>query len=226
MIFDQKKHRVLALVLAAGFSNRYGPKDKRKAQLGGTTLLGVTIENIRQHLPNVAVVIRPEDSPRELGIPRGTPVIRAANAANGMGASIADAISMLMANRELLKHNTNKRTEAIGLFLGDMPLIAEETFRTLTERVRENRIVRPVCDGKQGHPVLFGRDFWPQLTTLTGDEGGKRILQQAQEFVDLVDVADRGILQDIDTPEQLSQQQNTAVSDSNNSGSENVEATC
>ncbi|WP_028292762.1 nucleotidyltransferase family protein [Oceanobacter kriegii] len=206
MIFEQKKHQVLGLIMAAGFSNRFGPDDKRKATWQNTTLLGATIENTRQWLPNIAVVIRPDDIAYDLGIPRGTPIIRASNASNGMGSSISDAMAVLLeggaANGALLK-SSSLPIHTIALLLGDMPGITESTFKRLVERSGSNRIVRPVHEGQNGHPVLFGKAYWPELAALTGDSGGKQIVKRQQAQVDNLAVDDPGVLLDVDQPQDL-----------------------
>jgi molybdenum cofactor cytidylyltransferase len=59
--------------------------------------------------------------------------------------------------------------------------------------------VQPSYQGKRGHPVLFGRDFWPQLAALSGDAGARTVLQLNAEAVQIVELDDPGVLQDVDT---------------------------
>jgi molybdenum cofactor cytidylyltransferase len=58
--------------------------------------------------------------------------------------------------------------------------------------------------GKRGNPVGFDRRHLPQLLALEGDQGARGILKQYP--VQEVDVDDAGILQDIDTPQDLHRQ--------------------
>jgi CTP:molybdopterin cytidylyltransferase MocA len=57
--------------------------------------------------------------------------------------------------------------------------------------------------GKIGHPVGFSANYLPDLLTLTGDQGGKAILDAHQNALYLCPVEDPGILKDIDQSSQL-----------------------
>ena len=59
--------------------------------------------------------------------------------------------------------------------------------------------MQPSHRGSRGHPVLIGRDFWPQLAALSGDAGARRVLQRNAEAVQIVELDDPGVLQDVDT---------------------------
>lgn len=61
-------HHVVALVMAAGYSRRYGDADKRQARLAdGRTLLATTVARIEQAFLQVRVAIREEDDALQLG---------------------------------------------------------------------------------------------------------------------------------------------------------------
>ncbi|MNO06421.1 MobA-like NTP transferase domain protein [compost metagenome] len=51
---------------------------------------------------------------------------------------------------------------------------------------------------ERGHPVLFGRDFWPELLRLTGDEGARRVMRAHASAWVAVGVDDPGVLRDVD----------------------------
>ena len=57
--------------------------------------------------------------------------------------------------------------------------------------------------GQQGHPVIFGRDFWPALGQLAGDEGARAVVRAQRDCCVVVDVEDAGVLRDVDTPQGL-----------------------
>jgi len=59
----------------------------------------------------------------------------------------------------------------------------------------------PQHDGRQGHPVLFGRDFWAALSRLTGDEGARSVVRAHPASCIRLDVEDPGVLQDVDRPD-------------------------
>nr|WP_315984983.1 nucleotidyltransferase family protein [Pseudomonas mendocina] len=185
--------QVIALVLAAGSSRRFGG-DKRMARLAdGRGLLESTLVAVAAVFKRVYVVLRAEDSPAALGVPPGVGVIRATHATRGMGASLAQAVAEL----------ADSEAKALAVFLGDMPWIGATTQRYLCTRVNRSIIIRPHYRRCSGHPVLFGRDFWPALRKLDGDSGARELLREQHASCVSVDVEDPGIHQDIDTPDDL-----------------------
>jgi molybdenum cofactor cytidylyltransferase len=64
--------------------------------------------------------------------------------------------------------------QAVAIVLGDMPWILPQTYCRLVEAADPAAIVVPRYQGQNGHPVLFGRDYWPELAELCGDEGRAR----------------------------------------------------
>jgi len=95
------------------------------------------------------------------------------------------------------------RSRAVLLTLGDQPYIGSRVIDRLVEVSHRDKrsIVVPTFQGRRGHPVLFRREIWPRLQALTGDVGGKELLRRYPEDVCEVEVDDRGVLMDIDRPE-------------------------
>lgn len=185
--------QVIALVLAAGSSRRFG-SDKRAARLpDGQSLLAATLALAQRNFPEVAVVLRSGDEAEALGVPSGVRVIRCADADLGMGHSLAAGVAAL----------AEERFRAIAVMLGDMPWIADASLRHLAESADVDRIVFPLHDGQRGHPVLFGRRYWQEMMTLTGDQGARRVLEDHEEAWLGLEVNDPGVLRDADTPAAL-----------------------
>jgi CTP:molybdopterin cytidylyltransferase MocA len=84
----------------------------------------------------------------------------------------------------------------------DHPLVAAETVAALVRVYLESGapIVRAIHEGKPGHPVLFSRACFPDL--LEGDtaEGARSVVRRYRNASRDVEVSDRGVLADIDTP--------------------------
>jgi molybdenum cofactor cytidylyltransferase len=80
--------------------------------------------------------------------------------------------------------------------------VQPETVRALIEAFRrEGQPAWPWHAGQPGHPRLLPRAHWPTLLDLSGDEGARHRLDWSRAT--RVDVPDRGILIDIDTPGDL-----------------------
>lgn len=185
--------QIVALVLAAGSARRFG-SDKRQARLAdGRSLLATSVANARRVFDDVRVVLCPEDDPTSLGLPADCTIIRSTRSDDGMAHSLAAGVANLESTDAL----------AVAVLLGDMPSIDSTTLHELTPHSTADTIVLPCHAGKRGHPVLFGRQFWPQLQALQGDTGGRDLLRRHAMQVVEVAVADSGIHLDIDEPAAL-----------------------
>lgn len=181
---------VVALVLAAGQGSRFGA-DKRRATLpDGRSLLAHSVERALSVFDEVRVVLRDGERAEDFGLPPGCHVIHSPDAALGMGHSLAAGAASLQGSD----------AKAVAILLGDMPWIAPATLRVLADAAGASTILFPIHNGQRGHPVLFGREFWPALTQLSGDEGARTVVQAQRDRCITLDVADAGVLRDVDTP--------------------------
>ena len=188
-----------ALIIAAGFSRRFG-SDKRLFKMkGDEPLLIASLRPYRAAFANVAVVVRSSDSDltqlisARLG--RQLPIIvPTARAQLGMAASIADGVRALV------------DWDYLFLGLGDMPYVRSETLVRLKAEMdaarvdHEARIVVPMHVDSAGHPVGFSRDFFAELIALTGDRGARAVIDTHPDAVRRVAVDDPGVVTDIDHP--------------------------
>ncbi|MFC0339094.1 nucleotidyltransferase family protein [Kushneria avicenniae] len=190
---------MLGLILAAGHSRRFGG-DKRLASFGEQTLLAATTAMLAPHVSSITVVLRHGECGEAFGLPADIHTLQAPLSPVGMGTSLATAVSELLVSND----SCHQRCEALALMLGDMPGLRAETLQKLMAHARFDAIVRPCHQGRAGHPVIFGRSFWPALAGLDGDEGARALLKRHALQVVMLDVDDPGILTDIDTPDDLS----------------------
>lgn len=195
MTIQPRPPHVIALVLAAGHSRRFGA-DKRRAQLdGGRPLLNATLDLAAQCFEEVWVVLRPGEQPADLGIDPACTVVQASGNEIGLGTSLGAGASALI--------EAQPNAVAVAVMLGDMPWIQPATCQALKRVASQERIVRPRHAGQPGHPVLFGRDFWPELARLHGDQGARKVLSAHASACQVIEVDDPGILRDIDIPDDL-----------------------
>lgn len=186
--------RVIGLVMAAGLSRRFGA-DKRRAKLAdGRTLLAASLALAEQSFAETWVVLREEDKPADLGIADLFGVLHAPSRGSqqGLGTSLATAFSHFITRED--------PASAIAVMLGDIPWIAPATCRRLAAHADPAHILRPRHGGRGGHPVIFGRDFWPWLSRLSGDRGARELLRERPDACRFIDVDDPGVHRDVDTP--------------------------
>jgi molybdenum cofactor cytidylyltransferase len=196
------------ILLAAGRGRRFGSDKRRHVLPEGDSLLARSVRLYSAAFPDAVVVLRPDDAdPAELIAPRSAPLhgdrasvgprfVRAADADLGMGHSLAAG--------------ARAAPDWTYLFvaLADMAWVAPATLlqlRGTMERAlvegRADTIVQPVHAGMPGHPVGFAARYREELYELRGDEGARSVIRRHAARVERVEVADPGVLRDLDTPE-------------------------
>jgi len=96
--------------------------------------------------------------------------------------------------------------EGVLICLGDMPLITGAMLDRLIGAFdpEEGRsIVMPTFRGKQGNPMLWSREFLPEMMEITGDVGARHLAGKYAERVVEVEMADDAVLRDFDTTDAL-----------------------
>ncbi|MGO3891394.1 MAG: nucleotidyltransferase family protein [Paenalcaligenes sp.] len=191
----------LGILLAAGYGRRFQAlqhdSNKLLAPLGDHGSVAATsLHNLRQAVDHVIVVIRP-NSPelyQQLSQPHCT-IIESEQAHTGMGASLADAA------RALLERYNSSSVKSVLVTLADMPCIPLQCFHSVQNALNHATIAAPLYQGQRGHPVGFQWHVIPELTTLCGDEGARRLIQQ--HGIQHVPCTDAGVCFDIDEPNDL-----------------------
>jgi len=189
---------IRGILLAAGYSKRFGSNKLLQALPAGSTHAGMPIALAAAHhllevLPESLAVVRPRA--QKLGAllrDAGCNTVVCKNASEGMGTSLATGV--------------RAAPEADGwvVVLADMPFILPDTIRSVAQALRAGAaIAAPSFRGERGHPVGFARRFYPELSALRGDEGARLLLAQHPESIVLLEVEDRGVLRDIDKPSDL-----------------------
>ncbi len=80
-----------------------------------------------------------------------------------------------------------------------------ETLRLIAAAPDVQTVVRPVYQGRQGHPVRFARACGEALMALGGASGAAAVVRRHRLWT--VEVDDPGCVTDIDTPEDLARAQ-------------------
>ena len=181
-----------AIILAAGFSNRFGSVKICARLNNGQTVLQQTLANIQSSIPQVMVVTRPDIYPLIVDDCAGIKVFE--DAEKGMGATLAHAMQLVLEQAEW---------DGCLVCLADMPFIKPDTYREVRDAVNRDNIVVPYFAGRAGNPAGFGARHFQSLTSLTGDRGGRMVIQQNPDVVLKLEVDDPAVLQDIDTPDDL-----------------------
>ena len=88
------------------------------------------------------------------------------------------------------------------VLLGDQPRVTPRVINQVLMAWAEGRgrIVAPVHEGRRGHPILFERRFWREILELPPGAVPREVLGRRRDELALVEVANDGILGDVDTP--------------------------
>jgi molybdenum cofactor cytidylyltransferase len=92
--------------------------------------------------------------------------------------------------------------EAAVIGVADQPWLSASTVLLLVRRWHSTGapIVAPRYRGRRGNPVLFSSTLFPELLAVTGDVGGKPVLERHLAQVAWTEVLDALQGRDVDTP--------------------------
>jgi molybdenum cofactor cytidylyltransferase len=99
-----------------------------------------------------------------------------------------------------------RRMDGVLVCLGDMPLVRPATLDLLLRQPEiDARALAwvPTMQGERGNPVLWRSTLFEALLGLSGDRGGRLLLERHAPHVREVPVGDPGVLEDFDTPQRL-----------------------
>lgn len=183
---------VTGILLAAGAGSRFGG-GKLLHPLEGVALGVHAARNLMAAGLSVLAVVRPgSDELQRLLTEAGCTVTECANAADGMGVSLAHAIA--------------RARDAAGwvVALADMPRIRPATIRAVADAVRAGALIAaPHFQGERGHPVGFSAALRDELLACRGDEGARAVIRRHHAEIRLLEVDDRGVVFDIDRREDV-----------------------
>lgn len=195
--------RVAAVILASGFSQRFGTEDKLLAPLNGRPLAAHSATLISSLPFQSTIAIVPAGNTRLLRLYEGAgiEVTQNHNADNGQGASLALAIS----------HIEKLPVDAALILLADMPFVSAAHIAALAECMDDHDAVASRYNEVLQPPLLFARCTFDELAALSGDKGGKAFLATLDHKA-FVDIPSREAT-DIDTPDALAQVQTRSSED-------------
>jgi molybdenum cofactor cytidylyltransferase len=192
--------QLTGILLAAGRGARFGgakllaalPSASHGVSAG--TAVGVaSCQHLIAALPSVIAIVRPGDSMLADALrATGAQVVECARADEGMGASLACGVGAASG------------ADGWVVALADMPWIAPASIAAVVDALQAGAGIAATSHiGVRGHPVGFAQMHYAELSGLSGDEGAKSILAMHRDSVQLIEVADSGVLRDVDAPADL-----------------------
>lgn len=181
------------VILAAGSSSRLGQPKQLVPWEGVPLIRHSAITALKANLGLVIVVLGSSADPCRAAL-EGLDLIITENKDwdGGMGSSIACGMKALKA----------ANPENVIITLCDLPLITPEIFTDLTALRNSEKTEVVASHNGESHapPILFSRNRFPVLASLTGHLGARKLLQNETSITSMPCPEART---DIDTPEDL-----------------------
>ncbi|TMA96415.1 MAG: nucleotidyltransferase family protein [Deltaproteobacteria bacterium] len=197
---------ISAVVFAAGRAQRLG-EEKLLLPLRGKPVLQWVLESaLASDLDEIVCVTRELASVRRQLNLSDERLFWLTNYAADRGQSTS-VISGLWA--------TNPKSDGVMFLVGDQPLIRKELINSLIEKFRTGWawIVAPSFNREPRNPVLFRRNLFPELLQLSGDRGGRVLIEKHRNKTALVEWKDETPFLDIDVHEDYERLKEMAYAD-------------
>jgi CTP:molybdopterin cytidylyltransferase MocA len=183
------KPRVAGVLLAAGEGSRLG-SPKALVELGGVRLVDRGVALLRDGGTAPVVAVTGAAVVDLLGVI----MVHNPDWRSGMGSSLAAGLGSVPLS-----------CDAAVVALVDQPLVGPGSVRRLIAAYRAGaQVAVAAYHGRQRNPVLLAREHWPAAIALAaGDIGARPFLRAHPDLVTIVECADTGSPDDVDTPEDM-----------------------
>lgn len=184
--------RVVAILLAAGSSRRFGGQ-KLLAPWRGRPLYEHALEALSASpaIDETLMVVQPGFT-ASAARPRCRFVVNPEHE-EGMGSSLRAGV------------RAAGEADAYLVALADMPAITPALIAALIACYREagRPIVIPLCQGRRGHPVMMSAGLREELLAVAGDVGARELIRAHPGWVAPFETEDEAVLFDVDRPADL-----------------------
>ncbi len=194
---EEREKRIRMILLAAGFSRRFG-ENKLLYPIKGRPMYLWTMERLKEiqkeGLADSLVVVSQYEEILTEAARQGIPGVKNLHSERGISSSLQIGLE------EAVRLKDRDSEDYYMFFVADQPFLRKETV--------ENFLVDFEDSGKKigcmsyrktpGNPVIFHECFVPDLMALQGDTGGKKVLKKHLEEVFFYEVQDPGELEDWD----------------------------
>lgn len=186
-----RKHKVAAIILAAGAGSRFGA-NKPLALWQSKPMVESVISNAECAGLSPIIVVggyhfdKLQEAIHQLPVK----IVNNTNWQSGQSSSIQAGLNEI-----------RQDCQGVIFMMADQPQISVNLLRALIERAYNSTktIIGPIIDGKRSTPMYFAKKTFDQLMSLRGDTGGRNLLPNFQ--VEYIEWYDQTMAIDIDVPE-------------------------
>jgi molybdenum cofactor cytidylyltransferase len=183
-------------VLAAGRSTRMAGTNKLLATFDGVPLLRRSVMAAVEAGGNPVTVVLGHMAGQCRAVLKGLDVVVLHNAAYAEG---------LSSSLQYVVRQLPSATGGVMIMLADMPALSAGHLRQMMQAFRDSggqSVIRAVCQGRRGNPVILPRALFHEVYTLRGDVGARHLVEREDIAVIDVELGEAAIL-DVDTPGSL-----------------------
>ncbi|MFC3124515.1 NTP transferase domain-containing protein [Pseudoroseomonas globiformis] len=194
----RRPRQVAALILAAGRSRRMAPLNKLLVtDKAGVPMVARVVSNVLDSRARPVIAVTGYEAARVEEALAGRPVriVQTEDYADGLSGSLKAGLAALP-----------PEAEGVLICLGDMPLVTGamlDRMLAVFDPEEGRSIVMPTFRGKQGNPMLWSREYLPEMLAITGDVGARHLAGKYADRVVEVEMSDDAVLRDFDTTDAL-----------------------
>lgn len=180
------------IITAAGMSTRQG-KNKLLIRLCNETIIEKTINNLLNNNLDIFVIVGYQ---KELIVSILTDrfrndiqIIENMDYKSGIASSLKAGIRAAGENYDYF-----------GFCNGDKPFIKVKTIESMLKYLLDNqpKILVPIYQEASGHPTFFLKEFIKDFGLISGDTGGREVIEKYPNAVTYLPINDEGIILDMD----------------------------
>ncbi|MBD8891782.1 NTP transferase domain-containing protein [Roseibium litorale] len=188
--------KVAVVILAAGKSSRMGGPNKLLAHLHGKSLIRTAADAAlaSKAVKTIVVTGHMAEAIEDELAATAAHLTHNPEFNEGMAGSILAGLGQ-----------AGEECDAVLIMLGDMPAIGTDVLNGMISQYAASPgtpIIVATADGKRGNPVLWDKQFFPDLRRLEGDIGARHIIAANPQLVGEYEIGGAARL-DLDTPEAL-----------------------
>jgi molybdenum cofactor cytidylyltransferase len=189
---------ITGIILASGFSTRVN-REKLILNVGGVPIIESVIRAVKfSHIDEVLIIYQ-NDKIKEIAEKYSIKTVYNERANEGQSAAIKTGIQ-----------SAHPDTDGFMFLVGDQPYLNSNTINKLIDTFKREKqtIVVPVYAGKRRNPVIFPSKLREDLLNITGDCGGRVIIDRMTDSVKLVNINKSIVGIDINTEDEYEKYKN------------------
>lgn len=204
--FERMKGRYAIVVLAAGAGARFGG-NKLHARSDGTPMYEKMLQNVQAFSSFPAFIVTGDERIAEEAKKRGITPVWNDRPEEGISLSLRlglEAATEYGKDTGKIPETANGHLRGVLFSVCDQPRLTVPTMLQIFRMAvrHPGSIVCAGHEGKAGNPVLWDRRYFPELMELSGDVGGRQIMDKYRENVRIAET-DQRELKDVDRKEDI-----------------------